>query len=151
MRIRHLFSSKRSVLIGINVVFPLRFCPGFALFRVLLFLPQHQRDSTDNPRSNYGYRFPVHFSPSPFVAIRLIIQCSDNLTVDRIWWGGQFANDRPSGELVDFSMTRNGLQIAGDDVAVEVVPADSTDKNATLVTKTGEKIASLQASSNTPE
>ena len=81
----------------------------------------------------------------------MIIQCSDNLTVVRIWWGGQFANDCPSGELVDFAVTRNGLQIAGDDIAVEVMPADSADKNATLVTKTGEKIAALQASSNTPE
>ena len=76
---------------------------------------------------------------------------SRNLAVVRIWWGGQFANDRPSGELVDFSMTRNGLQIASDDVAVEVVPTDSADKNTTLVTKTGKKIAALQASSNTPE
>ena len=48
-------------------------------------------------------------------------------------------------------MTRNGLQIASDDVAVEVVPTDSADKNTTLVTKTGKKIAALQASSNTPE
>ena len=48
-------------------------------------------------------------------------------------------------------MARNGLHIAGDDIAVEVVPTESANKNATLVTKKSKKITTLQANSKTPE
>lgn len=48
-------------------------------------------------------------------------------------------------------MAWNGLQIAGNHIAVEVVFAYRADKNASLVTKASKKIAALHANSKTPE